>query len=224
MYGRKSYWNFYHLFYIFIYLHHKKLFNINFPNYVFFSLFIYWQRWKKYYKYNVLIFCKIRQNIVQKFNINKKTREIKWNILDISRNRIKISIDKYIDARPCQIEIINQETIEWMRGKQKNKERTHPLRRSPNPIVARQQIVAFRRYSGVVAIPSTDPRAPTSNHPLPVPESSQGAPPLRTIDSHGAENRVARSKGRSTGMTRARRRSGWSRDGAAFSSVRRRVL
>lgn len=110
----------------------------------------------------------------------------------------------------------------------KKKERTHPLRRvrrSPNPIVARR-IVAFRRCSGVVAIPSTNPRAPTSNHPLPVPESSQGAPPLRTIDSHGngAENRVARSKGRSTGMTRARRRSGWSRDGAAFSSVRRRVL
>lgn len=71
------------------------------------------------------------------------------------------------------------------------------IRRSPNPVVARR-IGVLRCCSGVVATASTNPREPTSNHPLTVPEPSQGAPRLRTIDSHGneGESRVARSKGK----------------------------
>jgi len=81
-----------------------------------------------------------------------------------------------------------------MRGRN---ERTLDLeiRRSSNPVVA-QRIGVLRCCSGVVANASTNPREPTSNHPLTVPEQSQGAPRLRTIDSHEDESRVARSKGK----------------------------
>lgn len=80
------------------------------------------------------------------------------------------------------------------------KKRTHPRRRDSlitNPVVV-WRIGVLRCCSGVVATASTNPREPTSNHPLTVLVPSQGAPRLRTIDSHGneGESRVARSKGR----------------------------
>lgn len=127
------------------------------------------------------------------------------------------SPDKYRHAKRN----VNRDKPRYVREKRKRKERALDvgIRRSPNPVVARR-IGVLRRCSGIVAISSVNPRAPTSNYPLIVPKPSQGAPRLRTIDSHGneGESPVERSKGRSTGMTRVRRCSGWSRDGDAPSS------
>lgn len=103
-------------------------------------------------------------------------------------------------------------------GKAARKKReTHPRRRDSLIGEPRCRIGVLRRRSGIVAISSVNPRASTSNYPLIVPKPSQGAPRLRTIDSHGneGESRGREEWGKVDGGWGC---SGWSRDGDAPSS------